>query len=156
MSAVLDLRDSDPALDRHADDEDDVVDDDDDEKRDATLETSRNRDAALETSRTNFRMAINSPRSLGSSSSSSKSLSSSSSPPVDDVSGRILDSNPDLLLDSAACERIWWDSLIRMLSEEVADMLSSSFSGIKFGFGGSFVVAVVVALSSVMFDIHCF
>ncbi len=47
VSAALDLRDSDPALDKQADDDDDV-DDDELEKR----------DAAEETSRTNLRMAI--------------------------------------------------------------------------------------------------
>jgi hypothetical protein len=47
VSAALDLRDSDPALDKQADDDDDV-DDDEFEKR----------DAADETSRTNLRMAI--------------------------------------------------------------------------------------------------
>jgi hypothetical protein len=47
VSAALDLRDSDPALDKQADDDDDV-DDDELEKR----------DAAEETSRTNLRIAI--------------------------------------------------------------------------------------------------
>ena len=138
MSAALDLRDSDPALDKHADDDDDVDDDDDE-----------NLVAALDTSRTNFRMAIISPRSLGSSSSSSRSLSSSSSPPVEDVSGTALDSRPNLLVDSSGCERTRWagDSSIRKLSEEVAEMLSSStFSGIKLGCS---LVVVVTALSSV-------